>query len=419
MSESELSASTPTPASRRWLKLGPAVLVTAAFIGPGTVTTASVAGADHGMELLWTVLFASAGAIVLQSLAARVGIVRSQGLAEAIRESLSNTAYRAPALVLVIAALGVGNAAYQAGNLTGAVAGLSALSSLPKPYLLVIITILASIVLCLGNLKWFSRALIALVCLLSVSFFYTATTSLPTMDRVIAGIFAPSIKGDQLTTVLGMIGTTIVPYNLFLHASSAAETWNDTPENQAIQQSSLETVLAISVGGLITGSILITASSAFFDQQIPLQSKQDLALQLRPTLGNISTTVFAIGLFAAGFTSAITAPLATAYAVLGCFGGNCNPRDRTFKAIALLVLAIGATTAIFFGKTPTLVIVFAQTANAILLPSVAIFLLYVVHFQLPLDKRPRLPLRMAAWLVVVGVSLLATWKLYRVVSSFL
>ena len=397
----------------RVIQFGPAVLVTAAFIGPGTVTTASIAGAEHGLGLLWTVFFASIGAIVLQSLAARVGIIKKQGLAEAIFDSISNTPWIKPALFLIIAALGIGNAAYQAGNLTGAVAGLSALTNAPASILLVLISCAAGLVFCLGNLKWLSRSLIVLVLLLSLSFFYTAIITFPDPKRLLHGLFSLSISSDQLTTILAMIGTTIVPYNLFLHASSAAGTWRTTHVSQAIRNSNIETVLAISVGGMITASILITASSAFHDRGITLESTRDLPLQLRPSLGSFSTIAFAVGLFSAGFTSALTAPLATAYAVTGCFGLTSEPKSKIFKFIALSVLIIGAITALVFGKTPKLVILFAQTANAILLPVVAIFLLYIASFQLPVNQRSRFPLQVTAAVVVTGVTLLALWKLQK------
>ncbi|MCH1495347.1 MAG: Nramp family divalent metal transporter [Rubripirellula sp.] len=419
MTENDLPEKSDTRAASQLVRFGPAVLVTAAFIGPGTVTTASIAGAEHGLGLLWTVLFASIGAIVLQSLAARVGIITKQGLAETIFDSLSNTPWIKPASLMVIAALGIGNAAYQAGNLSGAVAGLSALTNASSSSLLVLITFAAGLVLCLGNLKWLSNSLIVLVLLLSFSFSCTAIVTFPDPARLLNGLFSPSISSDQLTTVLAMIGTTIVPYNLFLHASSAAGTWRTTQVSQAIKNSNIETVLAISVGGIITASILITASAAFHDRGIALESTQDLPLQLRPTLGSFSTIAFAVGLFAAGFTSALTAPLATAYAVTGCFGWTSEPKNKIFKFISLSILVIGAITALVFGKTPKLVIHFAQTANAILLPAVAIFLLYIANFQIPVNQRSRLPIRVTAGLVVAGVSLLALWKLQKLITGIL
>ena len=99
------------------LRIGPGVLVTAAFIGPGTVITASRAGAEHGHGLLWTVVLAVIGAIVLQSLAAKIGIEQRQGLGESIRAALTGSVWLSPAICLVIFAIGVGNAAYQTGNL--------------------------------------------------------------------------------------------------------------------------------------------------------------------------------------------------------------------------------------------------------------------------------------------------------------
>ena len=97
--------------SPRRFGFGPGLLVTAAFIGPGTVVTASKAGAQYGCQLLWTIVFASIGTIALQSLAARLGIITGNGLGESISITLSNYRFLRPAIALVIAAIGVGNGA--------------------------------------------------------------------------------------------------------------------------------------------------------------------------------------------------------------------------------------------------------------------------------------------------------------------
>jgi len=110
-------------------KFGPGLLVTAAFIGPGTITTASKDGASFGFALLWTVLFATAATIVFQEMSARLGLVTRQGLGEAIHTTFEHKAIRWACCGLVAAAIGFGNAAYETGNITGAAIGLSVLSN--------------------------------------------------------------------------------------------------------------------------------------------------------------------------------------------------------------------------------------------------------------------------------------------------
>ena len=204
------------------LRIGPAMLVTAAFIGPGTVVTASKAGAQYGCELLWTVLFASVGTIVLQSIAARLGILNGEGLGESIRSSLANSSWLMPAIVLVISAIGVGNAAYQTGNLTGAATGIESIAGGTSAIWVGAIAVVTAVLLLIGRYRVLQSVLIGLVVLLSLCFVSAALMMMPPTAEIASGLI-PKVNAENLTLVLALIGTTIVPYNLFLHASTAAE----------------------------------------------------------------------------------------------------------------------------------------------------------------------------------------------------
>ncbi|MEO1618441.1 MAG: Nramp family divalent metal transporter [Planctomycetota bacterium] len=397
---------------KRWIRFGPGWLVTAAFIGPGTVVTASKAGALFGCDLLWAILFACFGAIVLQSLVARVGISTQGGLGEAIRQSLARSIWLRPAIVLVIAAIGIGNTAYQTGNLTGAVTGISFIAGGDPAIWLVLLAAAACTLVCIGRYQWLHRILVALVIVLSLAFLSTASLSMPSLGRMMGGLFVPRVPDGSLSLVLGLIGTTIVPYNLFLHASGAARTWAGADPKEAILQSDRDTLLSVSLGGLVTIAICLTASAAFFDTQTRWESIGDSAKQLSPTLGPLSSVAFGIGLFAAGLTSSITAPVATAYAICGCLNWNATLESRAFRGIALAVILIGTAIAVSLGKSPASVILFAQVSNGLLLPIIAAFVLRVSIGQVrkESDEMSRSRLVVAAGVVAV-VSSLGVWRL--------
>ncbi|MCA9140658.1 MAG: Nramp family divalent metal transporter [Planctomycetales bacterium] len=405
------NAETTDGAGRRRFRLGPGLLVTAAFIGPGTVVTASKAGAQFGCELLWTIVFACVGTIVLQSLAARLGILTGAGLGESIRGTFAESRWLRPAVALVIAAIGVGNAAYQTGNLTGAVVGISSVAGGGSMLWLLILISGSGLIVCLGRYKVIQGILVTLVLLLSLSFLGTAVVSMPPMKDVIIGTLKPTVTADSLTVVIGLIGTTIVPYNLFLHAGSAASTWEGVDNQQAIRHSDWDTALSVLLGGLVTAAIVLTANAAFFQTGTAWTSTDQIAQQLQPTLGRASGSAFAFGLFAAGLTSSITAPVATAYAVCGCLGWRTSPSGRAFRAISLAVIVVGGACAIGFGKSPAATILFAQVANGLLLPFVACFLLIVVRRQGRGGDgqigRGRL---LVAGIIVAAVALLGCWR---------
>ncbi len=402
----------PDTSPPRKTPFGPGLLVTAAFIGPGTVITASRAGTEFGCELLWTVLLASIGTILLQSLAARLGIETGSGLSESIRSALFGTKWLLPTLALIIVAIGFGNAAYQTGNLTGAVIGVTALFGGSAKLWVMFLTAIVIALIGFGKDKVLQRTLIVLVCVLSVAFLVTAAIALPSPDRILRGLLFPKVSTENLSLVLALIGTTIVPYNLFLHASRSASAWKDVPRESALRSSRLDTMLSISLGGLVTASILVTACTAFYDQRLQWDSPDQIAIQLRPTLGTLSGLTFALGLFAAGLTSAITAPLATAYAVCGCLGWSTQTDSNPFRGIAILVVLVGATAAVFLDGSPVSTIVAAQVANGLVLPVVAIIMLLVVRRQVIANQsKMSTPSIVAAWTVVSLIGALGLWRM--------
>ena len=115
---------------QRLKQFGPGLLVAAAFIGPGTVTTASVAGAETGYALLWALVFSIFATLVLQEMSARLGIVARLGLGEALRQSFDSPLLRWAVIVLVVVAIGFGTAAFETGNITGAALGLETVAGL-------------------------------------------------------------------------------------------------------------------------------------------------------------------------------------------------------------------------------------------------------------------------------------------------
>ncbi|MCG7569621.1 Nramp family divalent metal transporter [Pseudoalteromonas sp. CNC9-20] len=361
------------------MKLGPGLLVAAAFIGPGTITTASVAGANFGFALLWALVFSVLATILLQSLAARLGVVTGLDLAQALRAHIETPVFRWLAAFLVISAIGIGSAAYEAGNLSGASLGLQGLFPSASAQLWTpLIAIISAALLYSGKYKLIEGALIFLVLLMSLVFLATLVIASPDLSAMFAG-FKPSFPEGSLTTVLALIGTTIVPYNLFLHSGVVARaSQGEQDKQQAIRSSNWDTGLSIGLGGLITLAIVSTASVAFFGQGNSQLSAANLASQLTPLLGDSAHYFFALGLFAAGLTSAITAPLAGAYAVCGMLGLQGDTNSPRFKQVALVILVFGAVVA-SLGLDPVAVIIFAQATNALLLPIICIYLLWLMN----------------------------------------
>ena len=354
-------------------KIGPGVLVAAAFIGPGTITTCTLAGVDFGFALLWAMLLSILTTVVFQEMAARIGIITQQGLAASFRNELKRPWVRNLMILIVLSAIVIGNTAYEAGNIGGAFLGMEAiLGGGTKFWHAWVIGGCAFSLLYVGSYKVLEKIFISLVMLMSISFVLAAVITKPAIGDILTGLFIPSLPDESLFTVVALIGTTVVPYNLFLHASLVSEKWKSAKDLKAVRW---DTILSIGLGGIISMAIIITASA---NQQLEVVNGLDLAKGLEPLYGQAARYFMGIGLFAAGITSAITAPLAAAYVASSCFNWKDGLRSYKFRLVWGFILLVGVVSQSFQIR-PIEIIKFAQVANGLLLPVICIFLLWVVN----------------------------------------
>ena len=401
---------------------GPSTLVTAAFIGPGTVTVCTLAGVNSGYMLLWALLFSMFATILLQEMTARLGLVTQQGFGEAIRAEITNPVPRILSVILVLGAIVVGNAAYESGNISGAVLGFeellfgtdSYMSGLGFRITPLIIGAIAFGLLYTGSFRIIERFLIGLVMLMSVVFLTTAAVVGPDIKGIFLGLFVPKASPDQFLTVVALIGTTVVPYNLFLHASLVKEKYSNTDQLPDLRK---ENAVAIIIGVVISMSIVITSASSMFGKE-GIKSAADMAQQLEPLLGSWSGYFIGAGLFAAGISSAITAPLAAAYAANGILGWGEDHNSGKFKSIWMGILFIGVLFSMF-GFNPVAVIQFAQAANGILLPLIALFLLYIMNKKSLLGSYSNSTWQNILGIIVTGVAVLVGFRSLNSVFHFL
>ncbi len=366
---------------KSWFKnSGPGTLIAAAFIGPGTVTLCTLAGVNFGFHLLWAMVLSIVATIVLQEMAARLGIISQRGLSEVIKSEIKHPIINKLMMLLILSAIVIGNASYEAGNISGGILGLETIVGefrLEVGYyslniLSLVVGVIAFVLLYIGNYKFLEIVLVSLVLIMSLSFLITAFITKPDILEIFKGALVPSIPEGSLLTIVGLIGTTVVPYNLFLHASLVKEKWQDQHDLKAVRK---DTIVSIILGGLVSMAIIISASSIGFGE---ISNAVDLAKSLAPLYGDFATHFLGIGLFAAGITSAITAPLAAAYVVRGCFGWEAGLRSKKFRAVWIIVLVLGIVFS-SLGVKPIEIIKFAQVANGILLPIIAGVLLWVVN----------------------------------------
>lgn len=382
---------------RLFQNIGPGTIIAAAFIGPGTVTVCTLAGVTHGFDLLWAVLVSVIATIVLQEMSARLGLVTQRGLMQNLLETLSHRWVRSAAVLLVLLAILLGNTAYEAGNILGGTMGIQNMIGTDDDASVTILTslligILAFALLYWGKYKVVEKTLVVLVVVMSCTFVITALLTRPDPAEVLQGLLIPTIPGNGLD-VLAIVGTTVVPYNIFLHASIVNEKWKGPDD---LGKMRTDTYVAIILGGIISMAIVVSATSVTGE----VQSPTDLARALEPLLGEWARYFIGIGLFAAGLTSAITAPLAAAYVARDW--STTGSRDRRFRGTWMMVLSIGVIVACL-GFRPIEIIRVAQVANGLLLPIIAFFLIWICSQERVMGRHKN-----SRWQIVLGVVILLT-----------
>ncbi len=391
-------------------------IISAAFIGPGTVTTAASAGAGHGARLLWALAFSTVACLVLQEAGARLTVVSGRDLGQAIRERFHAGTLGVLVPGTVLGAIVLGCAAYEAGNLLGGVEGAVLGTGLPRVWLTLAGGGAAFALLWLGTTRTVSRVLGGVVAFMGLAFFLTAVKLGPEPSALVRGTLLPSLPPGSPFLVMALIGTTVVPYNLFLGSGIA--------RGQTLGELRFGLGVAIVLGGLISMAVLVVGTAV--DPPLAFDA---LSRALRERMGAWAETLFVYGLLAAGLSSAITAPLAAAVTARSLLsrreseegdGRDAVWRERSwrFRSVWLLVLVTGMGFGLAQVK-PIPAIILAQVLNGLLLPFVAVFLLLLVNdARLMGRKGLNGSVSNAAMCVVVAVTvLLGTLNVSRAVAA--
>ena len=349
-------------------------IIAAAFIGPGTVTTAARAGSAYGLGLLWALLFSILATVVLQEAAARITL----GAGKPLGEIIGARGQSWNQFLFGVIVLGCG--AYQAGNFLGAIAGLQLLGDVSKWWLLLLGAV-GSAILWTGSTTVITRSLAVIVALMGIVFCWVAFGADTSSVEWFSGM-VPRVEEDATLLVIGLIGTTIVPYNLFLASGLS--------QGQSLAEMRFGLILAILIGGLITLAILLTGgmvSGAF--------SFEALAKVLDTRLDGKGHLLLGIGLF--------TAAAVTGKSLLGSSKDNWNYKGRYFRLTWGGVLLAGLLFALTDVK-PVPAIIAAQALNGLILPLVAVFLMKAVNDVRILPAAYQNP----AWLNILSVLIVGT-----------
>ncbi|MFN8254425.1 MAG: Nramp family divalent metal transporter [Bacteroidales bacterium] len=354
-------------------------VISAAFIGPGTVTTCTKAGAVYGYDLLWAIVFSTFACVLLQETSARLTIISGLNLGQAIARQFEGKPSRFLILGMVVGAIILGSAAYETGNIVGSVIGLRFIIDVPNYYLIIGTGILAYLALSLKSVELIARIMGGIVFLMGIAFFTTAIQVTPSYSGILHGSLIPKIpeSGGAGLIILGLIGTTVVPYDLFLGSGVL-------DKKQTIFEMRFGVSVAVILGGLISMAIMVVGT--LIKGEFTYEA---LSLALTTAIGPFAVYVFGFGMFAAGFSSAITAPLASAITARSLFFSTSNkkwmPTGCNFKLLYFSILLVGLGFG-FLDVEPIPAIILAQAFNGLILPFISIFLIFVINDPVVMGK---------------------------------
>jgi len=336
-------------------------VISAAFIGPGTVTTAVTAGSQFQLRLLWAVVFATLGCVVLQEISARITIASGLTFGQSLVKKFGE--HNGKLLQWIVGgSVVLGCAAYEAGNILGAVAGLNLITGIRTDFLTVVVSLTAGFVLWMGGKNWISNLMMVLVVIMGVAFASLAFSQDITFGNLISSSIIPQMPDGSELIVLGLVGTTIVPYSIFIGAGIS--------KGQTIPLMRIGLAISILIGGLITSAILIAGVSIESFSSFP-----ELASAMTLHMGSWAGHALAWGLFAAGFSSAITSPYASSLIATTVFDLKEKSKARIIWMIVLLTgFAFGIS-----GVNPIPVILAVQALNGLILPLLVLYLIIIVN----------------------------------------
>lgn len=340
---------------RRFLAFaGPAYLVAVGYMDPGNWATDIEGGSKFGYSLLWVLLMSNLMALLLQSLSARLGIVRGLDLAQASRATYS----RGVNFILYILAE-IAIAACDLAEVLGMAIGLKLLTGIPL-FWGVAITVSDTLLLLLllnFGIRKIEAIIISLIFIIGASFLIQMLIAQPDLTQVAKGLI-PSIPSDAaLYIAIGIIGATVMPHNLYLHSSlvQSRKFGNSTLETkQAIRYNFFDSLIALNLAFFVNAAILILAATAFFGNGIfTINRIEDAHNMLQPLLGSsLAPILFAVALIAAGQSSTITGTLAGQIIMEGYLNLRIAPWIR--RLITRLLAIIPALLAIYyFGEQAT------------------------------------------------------------------
>ncbi len=417
----EVNATVAVPTGGLWWRrllafAGPGYLVSVGYMDPGNWATDLAGGSKFGYTLLSVILLSNLMAILLQALAARLGIATDRDLAQACRAT-----YSRPVNLLLWLACEAAIIACDLAEVIGTAIALKLLFGIPLIGGALLAALDAFLLLLLMNrgFRFLEAFVIALLIVIAVCFVVQIAAAAPPLAAVLGG-FMPSreivTNPEMLYIAIGIIGATVMPHNLYLHSSivqTRAYPRTEEGRRDAIKWATMDSTIALMLALFINAAILVVAAATFHKSGHADVAEIDQAFELlSPLLGlGIASTLFAVALLASGLNSTVTATLAGQIVMQGFLDLRLPDWAQRLVTRGIAIVPVIAVTALYGDSGTAQLLVFSQVVLSMQLPFAVIPLVRFVS-----DKRKMGPFAVpaivaaAAW-VIAGVIVILNLKL--------
>src|SRR5215211_4831748 len=421
LSLSEVNGTIAVPIGGLWWRrllafAGPGYLVSVGYMDPGNWATDLAGGSKFGYTLLSVILLSNLMAILLQALAARLGIVTDRDLAQACRAT-----YSRPVNFLLWVACEAAIIACDLAEVIGTAIALKLLFGIPLIGGALITALDAFLLLLLMNkgFRFLEAFVISLLIVIAICFAIQITAAAPPVAAVLKG-FMPSTEivtnPEMLYIAIGIIGATVMPHNLYLHSSivqTRAYERNDEGRREAIKWATTDSTIALMLALFINAAILIVAAATFHTSGHADVAEIGQAFELlSPLLGlGIASTLFAIALLASGLNSTVTATLAGQIVMEGFLNLRLPNWARRLVTRGVAIVPVVIVTALYGERGTGQLLVFSQVVLSMQLPFAVIPLVRFVSDRRKMGKFA-IPVGVAAvaW-IVAGIIVILNAKL--------
>lgn len=358
--------------------LGPGFLVTVGFIDPGNWATNIEGGSKFGYDLLWVITLSTVMLIVIQNMAAKLGIATGKSLAVNIREGFPAPVSAFLGITVVLACV-----ATDVAELLGGAIGFNLLFHMPL-WMGALLTVLLEVFLIVSQRYHRLEAIImGFLGVIALCYLVEIVIVKPDWLVLAPAVVVPKVNRASIYVAMAILGAVVMPHNIFLHSNVIhSRKWGISEDEKLnlLRYEKLDTFTAMTLGWVVNSAMIIVAAAVFSRNSIMVDSIEQASATLKPLAGPLAGLLFAIALVFAGVGSSVTSSMAEANVITGFLGKPEDPRTLLYR-ISVFVTAIPSFLIIMLSMDTFRILIFSQVVLSIQLPFTLVPLLILCRRQ--------------------------------------